>query len=47
MKISPAMVSRRIERLEFEVKTQLIKRNSRTILLTAAGAIISTLSVDH
>ncbi|MFP1727192.1 LysR family transcriptional regulator [Lonsdalea quercina] len=37
MKISPAMVSRRIERLEFEVKTQLIKRNSRTILLTAAG----------
>lgn len=37
MKISPAMVSRRIERLEFEVKTQLLKRNSRKISLTTAG----------
>ena len=37
MKLSPAMVSRRIEKLEFEVKTQLIKRNSRKISLTTAG----------
>lgn len=37
MKLSPAMVSRRIEKLEFEVNTQLIKRNSRRISLTAAG----------
>lgn len=37
MKLSPAMISRRIEKLEFEVNTQLIKRNSRRISLTAAG----------
>lgn len=37
MKLSPAMVSRRIEKLESEVNTQLIKRNSRRISLTAAG----------
>lgn len=37
MKISPAMVSRRIEKLEHELKTQLFKRNSRKVLLTTAG----------
>ncbi|WP_336239493.1 LysR family transcriptional regulator [Enterobacter chuandaensis] len=37
MKLSPAMISRRIERLESEVNAQLIKRNSRRISLTTAG----------
>ena len=38
MKLSPAMISRRIEKLECEVNAQLIKRNSRRISLTSAGA---------
>ncbi|NIG88094.1 MAG: LysR family transcriptional regulator [Serratia symbiotica] len=37
MKISPAMVSRRIEKLEHELKIPLFKRNSRKVLLTTAG----------
>lgn len=37
MKVSPAIISRRIESLEYTLKTQLIKRNSRKILLTTAG----------
>lgn len=37
MKLSPAMVSRRVEQLEFHLKAQLIKRNSRQIALTPAG----------
>ncbi len=37
MKLSPGMVSRRIEKLEFELKIQLFKRNSRKVLLTTAG----------
>lgn len=37
MKLSPSLISRRILLLETEVNIQLIKRNSRQILLTPAG----------
>jgi len=37
MKISPAMGSRRIEKLENKLKIPLFKRNSRKVLLTIAG----------
>ncbi len=35
--LSPAMVSRHIAKLEFSLKTQLLKRNGRTLLLTEQG----------
>lgn len=36
--MSPAMVSRHIAKLEFELKTSLLKRNTRSLTLTDAGA---------
>ncbi len=46
MKLSPAMISRRIERLEREVNVLLLKRNSRTIALTTAGKRLYKLCIS-
>jgi len=35
--ISPAMVSRHVAKLEFELKTSLLKRNTRSLTLTESG----------
>ncbi|MCE0496107.1 LysR family transcriptional regulator [Vibrio salinus] len=35
--ISPAMVSRHINKLEYQLKTSLLKRNTRSITLTVSG----------
>lgn len=44
--ISPGMVSRHINKLEFQLKTQLIKRNTRSITLTDSGSLFFQHSVD-
>jgi DNA-binding transcriptional LysR family regulator len=35
--MSPAMVSRHVTKLEFELKTSLLKRNTRSLTLTGSG----------
>ncbi|MFM2484866.1 LysR family transcriptional regulator [Celerinatantimonas yamalensis] len=44
--MSPAMVSRHIAKLEFQLKTQLLNRNTRSITLTDAGRLFLTHSTQ-